>query len=73
MKAKLEFDLPEEGAEYMYAIYGRNYLAVLESFSNELRTKYKHSDKQETTWEEVRELFQNCLNDYNVVLFREGI
>lgn len=42
MKAILEFDLPEEGAEHSYAISGVDALILISDLENEIRSKLNH-------------------------------
>jgi hypothetical protein len=70
-KAILKFNLPQEQYEFNIAKCGGTYLAMLEEFDQALRSKYKYEEKQETTWEEVRDLWYAHLNDNNIRLFED--
>lgn len=56
--ATLRFTLPEERDEFDDAIDGTDSKVKLERFADALRQKIKYGDVQATTWEEVRDLFQ---------------
>ena len=47
MKATLEFNLPEEGEDFYYAINAFNYYMALVEMDEWLRAEYKYNDKEE--------------------------
>jgi hypothetical protein len=67
-KGILEFTLPEEQPEFDLAVNAGKYHSALWEFSQRLRGLIKHSDVQGTTWDDVRTLFHEVLNDYGVEL-----
>jgi hypothetical protein len=64
----IEFDLPEENEELETVMNAGKYYSCLSSFSMLLREKYKYSENQNVTWEQVRELFDSILEDNDVDL-----
>ena len=71
MKAILEFNLPEEEAEFKQAANaGDMYCAIFE-FSQYLRKKLKYEDLSEQeikTYEEVKSEFLEIMDEHNVIL-----
>lgn len=71
MKAILEFNLPEEEAEFKQAANaGDMYCAIFE-FSQYLRKKLKYEDLSEQeikTYEEVKAEFLEIMDEHNVIL-----
>ncbi len=67
-KAILEFNLPEEQAEFDLAVNGDKYRIALEDLRDVLRTNAKHREDQATTWEAVRELFWETMKEAGVEL-----
>lgn len=70
MKATLTFNLPDEQREFNCAINGIKYRQLLVELWNEFRAHYNYSEKQETTWEEARQLLMDTFNE-NQVYFDE--
>lgn len=70
MKATLEFNLPEDQAEFRYASDGAKAHIVLEHIDEYLRRAIK--DGVTTTLEAVREELHDALNEYDITLWRNG-
>ena len=71
MKAILEFDLPEENAEYRLANKGGDYYSAISDIQDYLRSKIKYSDLQEKerkTFNDFYDEFFKILNDHNINL-----
>ena len=71
MKAKLEFDLPEENYEFSNAINGANMRSVLWEFDQWLRGKIKYdhlTDEEFKTYQNCRDHLRNLLNEENIDL-----
>lgn len=70
MKAKLEFDLPEEQVEFNLAINASNWSHVVWKLDQDLRGKIKYSesitDEQRDTYQEVRSLLHEFMAEQNV-------
>jgi hypothetical protein len=69
MKAKFEFDLPEEQNEYEVMSQSRRAQSFLYDFSQQLRSwrKYHHDFKDaDDALEKIREEFHRLLNEHNV-------
>ena len=47
MKAILEFDLPDERSEFMWAVHGGKYSSVLLDFDKALRAAVEHESEGE--------------------------
>ena len=64
MKATLEFTLPDDQYEFAMATNASRYLSALQDMGSKLRNKVKYApdDAQNPTWEEVREMFFDCVN-----------
>lgn len=70
-KAILEFDLPEENADYRLAANAGNYYSVLFDMDQHLRSRLKYgelSDPQYEVLEQAREELHNLLSTYHVTL-----
>lgn len=67
----LKFNLPEEGSDFRLAQNAWKYKSALEDFSNKLRGLCKYSETEPKTWEEVRELFHEAINENDVALHQE--
>ena len=66
MKAVLEFSLPEESEEHMYAVNGIKYAIAIDEVDNKLRAKLKYeelSDEQIHAFEAVRVMIREALQD----------
>jgi predicted nucleotidyltransferase len=71
MKATLEFNLPEDQADFDLAIQGGNMYCALWDISQELRTLYKYEELDEKEWamvERIRNKFYDILNDHQISL-----
>ena len=66
MKAILKFNLPDDAEEFKSATNGTKYSVCLYNLWNELRAKEKYSEKQETTWEEARQLLIDVFDANNI-------
>ena len=63
MKAKLTFNLPEENQEFKLASNAQQLQFALWDYSQWIDGKWKYSDKDTLTVEEVREAFIDACND----------
>lgn len=71
MKATLEFNLPEDDAEFYCATKGTAMLNALWEMKQELRTLYKYSeltDEQFKMVERIRDSFHSILQENDVNL-----
>jgi hypothetical protein len=71
MKATLEFNLPEDQAEFDFATQGSNMYAALWDISQELRTLWKYEELDEKEWdmvERIRNKFFEILEDHQITL-----
>ena len=71
MKATLEFNLPEEGTDFRYAMSGHDMAMILTDLVIFLRSKIKHeiSDPDQlNAYENVRDELNSLLDDRNVTL-----
>lgn len=71
MKATLEFNLPEDEAEFYCANKGTAMLNVLWELQQELRKLYKYEELNEDEWkivERMRNFLNDSLNDNDVNL-----
>ena len=70
MKAKLEFDLPEEQVEFNFAVNGSNWSFVVWKLDQELRGKIKYSEditeEQREIYQEVRDRIQGFMDHYGL-------
>lgn len=70
MKAKLEFDLPEEQVEFNLAINASNWSHVVWKLDQDLRGKIKYSEsiteEQRDIYQEVRSLLHEYMVEQNV-------
>jgi hypothetical protein len=64
MKATLEFNLPEEGEDFYYAINAFNYYHALYEMDQWLRSEYKYNGKEDMY--EVREKLREIILENNV-------
>lgn len=67
-KAILEFNLPQENAEYKDAVEGSTYKVVIEDILNKLRGHIKYEDKETINAEEFRAFVYDTLRAYNLDL-----
>ena len=71
MKAILEFQLPEDQADFDLAIQGGNMYSALWDISKELRTLYKYEELDEKEWkmvEKIRDKFYEILDENQIKL-----
>ncbi len=71
MKATLEFNLPEDDAEFYCATKGTAMLNVLWELQQELRKLYKYEELNEDEYkivERMRDFLNDSLNDNDVNL-----
>jgi len=71
MKAILEFNLPEDQAEFDFATQGTNMYAALWDISQELRTLCKYEELDEQEWkmvQAIRDKFHQILQNNNITL-----
>ena len=71
MKATLEFNLPEDQADFDLAIQGGNMYSALWDISKELRTLYKYEELDEKEWkmvERIRDKFYEILDENQIKL-----
>jgi hypothetical protein len=70
MKAKLEFNLPEEQIEFNLAVNGNKWSFVAWKIDQELRSKIKYS---ESITEEQRDIYQEVRNLINEYMIEQGL
>jgi hypothetical protein len=63
MKGILEFNLPEDHEDFMYAQNGILYSIVIDELDNWLRSKVKYEDKSTLKISEVREKLNELLQE----------
>ena len=71
MKATLEFNLPDEDAEFYCATKGTAMLNALWDINQELRKLYKYEELNEDEFnmvERIRETFFNSLQEHEINL-----
>jgi hypothetical protein len=71
MKATIEFNLPEDEAEFYCANKGTAMLNVLWELQQELRKLYKYEELNEDEYkivERMRDFLNNSLNDHEINL-----
>ena len=71
MKAKLTFNLPEDQAEFDFAVQGSKMYSALWDISQELRTLLKYEELSEEEWkivERIRNKFYEILDDSQIKL-----
>ena len=71
MKATLEFNLPDEDAEYYCATKGQAMLNALFEINTELRKLWKYEELNEDEWnmvERIREQFFDILRENEINL-----
>lgn len=70
MKAKLEFNLPEEQVEFNLAINGSSWSHVVWKVSEELRRRIKYdpnvTEEQTNIYQEVRDMIQGFMDEQNI-------
>ena len=71
MKAKLTFNLPEDQAEFDFAIQGGKMYSALWDISQELRTLWKYEELNDDEWkmvERIRDKFYEILDENQIKL-----
>lgn len=71
MKAKLTFNLPEDQAEFDFAVQGSKMYVALWDISQELRTLWKYEELNDDEWkmvERIRDKFYEILGDHQIKL-----
>jgi hypothetical protein len=71
MKATIEFNLPEDQAEFDLATQGSNMYSALWDISQELRTLWKYEELSDQEWkmvERIRDKFHEILDDHQIKL-----
>ena len=71
MKATLEFNMPEDQAEFDFAIQGSKMYSALWDISQELRTLWKYEELSDEEWkmvERIRNKFHEILNENQIKL-----
>ena len=71
MKAVLKFNLPEDQAEFDFAVQGSKMYSALWDISQELRTLWKYEELKEEEWdmvERIRNKFYEILDDNQIKL-----
>ena len=71
MKATLKFNLPEDQAEFDFAVQGSKMYSALWDISQELRAIWKHeelSDEEFKMVERIRNKFFEILDDSQITL-----
>jgi len=58
MKAILEFNLPEDGDEFRYAVNGQEYYIALNNIREDVRQIWKYRELPEEQWNLVDEIYQ---------------
>ena len=58
MKAILEFNLPEEGDDFRYAINGEEYFLALNNIREDVRQMWKYQELSENEYKIVDEIYQ---------------
>jgi hypothetical protein len=66
MKATLEFQLPDDAADFTCALSATAYHAALCQIAESFRQKVKYEERQETTWDEAKQLFWDALREAGV-------
>jgi hypothetical protein len=63
MKATIDFNLPEDRADFEYAINGHRWASVLWELDNELRAHIKHSDRWTPEQKEAMQKVRDTINE----------
>ena len=69
MKAKLEFDLPEEESEFLHAVHGMDFMLSLYDLDNELRRMLKYTEldaQDEKMVQYVRDFLHETMAERNI-------
>jgi hypothetical protein len=69
MKAILEFDLPEENADFKSAINGHNYKNAIWDFDQMLRSEMKHKELSDDTYK----AYEYCRKELRRILEEENL
>jgi hypothetical protein len=69
MKAVLEFDLPEENADFKSAINGHNYKNAIWDFDQLLRSEMKHKELSDDTYK----AYENCRKELRRILEEDNL
>ena len=75
MKAVLEFNLPEDHAEFHVATHAMDWKILADEYDEDLRLKLKHGELTEEFAKGVqwaRDEFHRHLSDRNLVLHEDG-
>lgn len=56
MKANLEFNLPEEQSDYIFAVHGRDFWDALFEIAQLIRNKMKYEDVSEETGQVLKSI-----------------
>ena len=71
MKAKLTFNLPEDQAEFDFAMQGSKMYSALWDISQELRKLWKYEELNDDEWkmvERIRDKFYEILDENQIKL-----
>jgi hypothetical protein len=71
MKATLEYTLPDDQAEFDFAVQGSKMYSALWDISQDLRKLWKYEELSEEEWkmvERIRDKFYEILSDHNINL-----
>lgn len=74
MKARLEYDLPDEAADFRVAADGWRWRRVVEDIDNRLRDRVKYGDLPDPLHDEVdtiRKELAEIMQDYNLTFEEE--
>jgi hypothetical protein len=69
MKAILEFDLPEENADFKSAINGHNYKNAIWDFDQMLRSEMKHKELSDDTYK----AYEYCRKELRRILEEDNL
>jgi hypothetical protein len=69
MKAVLEFDLPEENADFKSAINGHNYKNAIWDFDQMLRSEMKHKELSDDTYK----AYEYCRKELRRILEEDNL
>ena len=65
-KATLEFNLPEDGDDFRYAINGQEYYIALHNIQQDVRQIYKYRELSEDAYKVVEEIYQQKIGRAHV-------
>lgn len=63
MKARLEFDLPEDDWAFEAALKGADFRSALNEIREKIRTWRKYEDRQSVPIKEIEEMFWEAVED----------